>query len=76
MPLASPSLTYASKYMVAHTRGHNPGHPIDCGAKLGEGHQLAGADVDVTPKCMTTAFGGLCGRKQMNVSTGRKAFPA
>ena len=72
MPLASPTLTYASKYLAVHTRGHNLGPLLDCGAKLGEGHQLAGVDGDV----MKNGFGGLCGRKQMNVSTGRKAFPA
>ena len=36
--------------LVVHTRGHNPGPPLCCGAKLGEGHHLAGVYGDVTLK--------------------------
>ena len=40
-----------------HASGHTPGPPPDSGAKLGEGHQLAGViDGDVTPKYMKTGM--------------------
>ena len=36
------TLTYGSKKLVVHAGGHTPGPPLDSGAKLSEGHQLAG----------------------------------
>ena len=40
-----------------HACDHTPGSPLDSGAKLSEGHQLAGViGGDVAPKCMKTGM--------------------
>ena len=53
----STTTTYSTltKKLVVHAGGHTPGPPIDSGAQLSEGHQLADLiDGDVTPKCTKT----------------------